>query len=99
MPGDRALCLAGDALEWLSALAAEAPADAALCVFHCHALNQFPAEARESFMRLLTLTAQSRPVFHVASEGERMEVVRMEGGRSTTLLSVSRSAHGRWIQW
>lgn len=90
---------AGDALRLLSVLAAEAPLDAALCVFHCHALNQFPVEARQSFMSLLKSTAQSRPVFHVSSEGERMEVVRMEGDRSTTLLSVSRSAHGRWVQW
>ena len=90
---------AGDALELLPVLVAEAPADSALCVFHCHALNQFPVEARESFMGLLRSAAQSRPVFHVSSEGERMDVVRMEGGRSTTLLSVSRSAHGRWVEW
>ena len=64
-----------------------------------HALNQFPVEARESFMGLLRSAAQSRPVFHVSSEGERVDVVRMEGDGSTTLLSVSRSAHGRWVQW
>ena len=90
---------AGDALALLPVLVAEAPADSALCVFHCHALNQFPVEARESFTRLLGSAAQSRPVFHVSSEGERMDVVHMEGDRSTTLLSVSRSAHGRWVQW
>ena len=90
---------AGDALALLPVLVAEAPADSALCVFHCHALNQFPVEARESFMGLLRSAAQSRPVFHVSSEGERMDVVRLEEGRSTTLLSVSRSAHGRWVQW
>ena len=90
---------AGDAIELLPGLVAEAPAASALCVFHCQALNQFPVEARESFTRLLRTAAQSRPVFHVASEGERMEVVQMEGDRSRTLLSVSRSAHGRWTQW
>ena len=90
---------AGDALELLPALVAKAPVASALCVFHCHALNQFPVEARESFTGLLRTAAQSRPVFHVASEGERVEVVRMEGDRSRTLLSVSRSAHGRWVEW
>ena len=90
---------AGDALEMLPILIAEAPADSALCVFHCHALNQFPVQARDSFRGLLRSAAQSRPIFHVSSEGERMEVVRMEGDRLTTLLSVSRSSHGRWIQW
>ena len=52
---------AGDALALLPVLVAEAPADSALCVFHCHALNQFPVEARESFTRLLRSAAQSRP--------------------------------------
>ncbi|MCY4059377.1 MAG: DUF2332 domain-containing protein [Gammaproteobacteria bacterium] len=90
---------AGDALEWLPDLVAEVPADAALCVFHCHALNQFPVQARESFAGLLRAAAQSRPLFHVSSEGERLVATRLEGGRSTRLLSVLRSAHGRWIQW
>lgn len=89
----------GDALRLLPVLVAEAPSDSALCVFHCHALNQFPVEARQSFLSLLRSTAQSRPVFHMSSEGERMDVVRMEGDRSTTLMSVSRSAHGRWVEW
>lgn len=52
---------AGDALELLPVLVAESPADSALCVFHCHALNQFPVEAREAFAGLLGSAAQSRP--------------------------------------
>ncbi|MXY58293.1 MAG: DUF2332 domain-containing protein [Gammaproteobacteria bacterium] len=90
---------AGDALEWLPDLVAEAPADAALCLFHCHALNQFSVQARESFAGLLRAAAQSRPLFHVSSEGETLVVTRLEGGRSTQLLSVLRNAHGRWIKW
>ena len=90
---------AGDALAMLPFLAAEAPADAALCVFHCHVLNQFSVEARAAFAAALRSLSRSRPVFHVASEGERMDVARIAAGRSTTLLSVLRSAHGRWVQW
>ena len=90
---------AGDALEWLPDLVAEAPADAALCVVQCHALNQLSVQARESFAGLLRAAAQSRPLFHVSSEGETLVVTRLEGGRSTQLLSVLRNAHGRWIQW
>ena len=90
---------AGDALARLPSLAAEAPADASLCVFHCHVLNQFSVEARSAFTATLRSVSESRPVFHVASEGERMDVTRIEAGRSTTLLSVLRSAHGRWVQW
>lgn len=89
----------GDALEKLPVLAAEAPADLALCVFHCHVLNQFSVEAREAFAAALRSVSESRPVFHVASEGERMDLTRIEAGRSTMLLSVLRSAHGRWVRW
>ena len=90
---------AGDASEKLPVLAAEAPADASLCVFHCHVLNQFSVEARAAFAAALRSVSEARPVFHIASEGERMDVARIEAGRSTTLLSVLRSAHGRWVQW
>ena len=44
---------AGDAIERLSGLVEDAPDDAALCVFHCHALNQFPAAARAAFAEIL----------------------------------------------
>ena len=90
---------AGDALQRLPVLVAEAPADATLCVFHCHALNQFPVEAREAFAGLLRSFSHSRPVFHVSSEGERLTVTRLAQGESTTLLSALRSAHGRWVEW
>ncbi|MDE0419515.1 MAG: DUF2332 domain-containing protein [Gammaproteobacteria bacterium] len=90
---------AGDALERLPSLAAEAPADASLCVFHCHVLNQCSVEARAAFAAALRSVSQWRPVFRVASEGERMDVTLVEAGRSATLLSVLRSAHGRWVQW
>ena len=90
---------AGDAVARLPVLATEAPADATLCVFHCHVLNQFSVEARAAFAEALRSVSRSRPVFHIASEGERMDVARIEAGRSTTLLSVLRSAHGRWVQW
>ena len=96
---DRPRVEAGDALERLPVLAGEAPADASLCVFHCHVLNQFSVEARAAFSAALRSVSESRPVFHVASEGERMDVTRIAAGRSTTLLSVLRSAHGRWVQW
>ena len=90
---------AGDAIELLAVIAREAPADSALCVFHCHVLNQFSLAARRAFAQELHSISLTRPVFHLSSEGERMVVVRMEEGRSTELLSVLRSPHGRWVQW
>ncbi len=90
---------AGDALDLLPAALADAPPDAALCVFHCHTLNQLPPSARGELYALLESESHRRTVYHIPSEGERMETLRIERGRSTTLLSAIRSAHGRWIEW
>ena len=89
----------GDALEKLPGLIEDAPDDTALCVFHCHALNQFPVAARAAFASILRSTSRRRPVYHVSSEGQRLTVTRIVDGRSRTLLSVLRSAHGRWVDW
>lgn len=91
--------VAGDALERLPELLAEAPRDAAACVFHCHTLNQLSDAARAAFGDLLVAASRARPVHHVPSEGERLHVVRIDRGRRTTLLSARKSAHGRWVEW
>lgn len=91
--------VAGDAVEKLLELIRAAPAGTALCVFHCHVLNQFPASARAAFSEALRSASQRRPVYHVSSEGEHLNVTRLVNGRSRTLLSVLRSAHGRWVAW
>ena len=90
---------AGDAVETLPRLLAAAPPDAALCVFHCHALNQFPPAARNEFYGILRRESERRTIYHIPSEGERMSVDKIIGGRAETLLSARRSAHGRWIEW
>ena len=89
----------GDALEILPRLVAAAPPDAALCVFHCHALNQFPPPARHEFYRILQRESERRTVYHLPSEGERMSLDKIIAGRAETLLSARRNAHGRWIEW
>ena len=90
----------GDALETLPRLLSAAPSDAALCVFHCHALNQFPPAAREEFRQILIRESHRRTVYHIPSEGERMSADKITAGRAAaTLLSARRNAHGRWIEW
>ena len=66
---------AGDAVARLADLIQAAPADAALCVFHCYA--QFPAAARAAFAKILRSTSRRRPVSHVSSEGECLNVTRI----------------------
>ena len=61
--------------------------------------NQFPAAALAAFAEILRIASRRRAIFHVASEGERMTLARIVDGRSDVLISVVRSAHGRWIQW
>ena len=91
--------VAGDAVQSLSDLIQAAPMGAALCVFHCHVLNQFPVAARAAFSEELRSASRRRPVYHVSSEGEHLTVTWHVKGRSRTLLSVLRSAHGRWVAW
>ena len=89
----------GDALEVLPRILEEAPRDAALCVFHCHTLNQFPPDARAAFYEILQRESYERRVYHVSSEGESMRVSRIAGGNTDTILAARRNAHGRWIEW
>ena len=89
----------GDALEILPRILGEVPQDAALCVFHCHTLNQFPAESRAAFYETLYSASHGRVVYHIPSEGEHLYVSRIVNGVSDTILSARRNAHGRWIEW
>ena len=89
----------GDALEILPRVLGEVPQDAALCVFHCHTLNQFPAESRSAFYEVLCRASYDRLVYHVSSEGEHLYVNRVVRGVEDVLLSARRNAHGRWIEW
>ena len=89
----------GDALGVLPRILEEAPREAALCVFHCHTLNQFPPEARAAFYEILRRESYERRVYHVSSEGEYMSVSRIADGNSDTILAARRNAHGRWIEW
>lgn len=89
----------GDALKILPRILGEVPQDAALCVFHCHTLNQFPAESRAAFYEMLYSASHNRHVYHISSEGEHMYASRIVDGKSDTILSARRNAHGRWIEW
>ena len=89
----------GDALELLPGLLDRISPRAAVCVYHCHALNQFSASARAKFETILRRAARRRTVYHVPSEGERIFVRRLRGDATHTLMAARRSAHGRWIDW
>lgn len=89
--------LQGDAVDLLPEALATAPGDAALCVFHCHTLNQFPSGARETFEDVLRAASTERVVYRLASEGERVSLRRMTNGFATTILTARRQVHGKWV--
>ena len=89
----------GNALDTLPEVLEEAPGDAALCVFHCHVLNQFSVDDRAAFYEILRAESFRRPVYYIPSEGEVMLVTRIVNGESATLAFAKRQAHGRWVEW
>ena len=102
--------LAGDALTVLPQAVAEAPAEAALCVFHIATLAHFPPEARERFRVLISALARQRDLFWLSSEGvglgerrQRYEYVTIltafqHGNRVERLLAYNHQ-HGAWLEW
>ena len=89
----------GDAVDLLPEVLKDVPEGSALCVFHCHTLNQWPAEARQRFDSLLREVSRQRAVYHMPSEGARVSLRRIVGGHATTLYSARRQVHGKWVEW
>jgi hypothetical protein len=97
--------LKGDALAVLPGVLATAPPDAAVCVFHCHTLNQFPPEARERFSELLSEASRRRPVFRLSYEGDaqggfsRLSLTTYRNVQSTEEPLARCGQHGQWLEW
>jgi hypothetical protein len=96
--------LAGDALDILPEVLSTVPPDQAVCVFHTHTINQFPAEARARLTTLLANHAFGRKLYRVAIEwlGEthpRLELISYEDGVKTEHLLAYCDSHGEWLEW
>jgi hypothetical protein len=100
--------IAGDALEVLPQAVADAPTDAALCVFHTATLAHFPHEARERFQTLIPELARRRELFWLSGEGsgdprrrgQHMTILTafQNGSRVERQLAYSHP-HGSWLEW
>ena len=95
----RPLVLQGDAAGLLRQTLGAMPDDSMLCVFHCHTLNQFPAEARDGFLDALRTASMDRAVYQLSSEGDHVSLRRIVRGSTTTLLTARRQVHGKWIEF
>jgi hypothetical protein len=102
--------IAGDALAVLPQVMAEAPAHAALCVFHTATLAHLPAEARQRFAALIPELARQRDLFWLSSEGVGQRERRPTGqyvtiltafqnGRRTERQLAYNHQHGVWLEW
>lgn len=96
--------VAGDALELLPGLIAEAPDEATLCVYHTHVTYQLSAELRGRLDELLEREGQRRPLLRLSCEGFGVEHPRLtlrrygEGAGEERLLAVT-SGHADWLEW
>ena len=94
----------GDALDLLEAAAAEAPLDAALCVYSSFTLYQFLPAQRERLEAAVDRVAGSRPVQRLALEwfpGERnyLDLWALEAGSGTSVRLAAAHEHGGWLEW
>ena len=100
---------AGDAVELLPQMIADAPADTALTVYSTVALYQFPAESRRRFFDLLAETSRERPVWLITLElrlediddtqDPTLAVTRFKSGDADHQRLAKSSPHGWWIEW
>jgi hypothetical protein len=89
----------GDALDLLPGILETVPDDSAPCVFHCHTLNQFTPQARESFREIIETASEIQAVYLVSAEGGTLVVSRCDSGAWSVLASANCDPHGWWVEW
>jgi hypothetical protein len=101
----RPMVVAGDALNLLPELAAQAPLNTTLCVFHSFTVVQFSAEQRERLTSLLLELSAQRPIFRISYEGNarldepQLHLLSYIQGITTEQLLANCSRHGHWLEW
>src|SRR5437764_3662657 len=95
---------AGPALTLLPQILAAATPAAALCVFHCFTLNQWPRDDRARLTSLLAEYSRRRNIYHVSLEfhGDTYPELRLAAyarGVATEAVLARCQAHGEWIEW
>jgi len=80
------------------------PRSCSLCVFHCHALNQFTLEEREEFARILAAGSDQGGIYRLSLESPdscaQMTLSYFEGGKlAKEELLANYQPHGQWLEW
>ncbi len=94
----------GDALALLPDAMAEAPRDAAICVYHTIAIYQFSTAMKQALDDILTTAGVRRPILRLSFEMENLGecILRLihyhDGARRERELALSHP-HGTWLEW
>jgi hypothetical protein len=96
--------LSGDALALLPEAMAQAPADAAICVYHTIAVYQFSTKMKQALDDILTAASLRRPVMRLSFEMETLgecilRLIRHHDGAREEHVLASCHPHGTWIEW
>ncbi|UVI30059.1 DUF2332 domain-containing protein [Paenibacillus spongiae] len=97
-----AALIEGDGSASLASIAAQIPANSALCVFHTHVANQLSPSAKESLIDAIDAIGRTRDVFHLYNNMHDTNILHLDymlsGVSGTEKLAVT-DGHGRWFQW
>ncbi|WP_318652385.1 DUF2332 domain-containing protein [Paenibacillus lycopersici] len=91
----------GDAIELIADVAAEAPAEATLCIFHTHVANQFTAEAKQALRARLRELGRKRDYYHLYNNMDDLDLhldAYLDGELHPTKIAET-EGHGRWFRW
>jgi hypothetical protein len=96
--------LRGDALDLLAEVIAQAPADAALCLYSSFTLYQFGLAQKAALDRIVARAAGSRPIHRLELEwraGEKpyLELETLGDGARRPIRLASAHDHGAWLEW
>jgi len=95
---------AGDALDLLPRLLPAVPSDAAVCLYHCYTLNQWPREARARLSELLAEHSHRRDLYRISLEHHggaypELRLAAYQRGVESEEELARCHAHGAWIEW
>jgi hypothetical protein len=97
--------VAGDALDVLPDVVADAPDEAGLVVFHSFVVNQLDAAGRESLVGLLDRLGRDRPIHRLslewldADQEPMLDEIVHGAGRNERRRLGAVHHHGEWIRW
>jgi hypothetical protein len=103
---DPPVLIKGNALDLLPEIAASAPDDATLVIFHSFVLNQFSPEARQRLAEQIVEIGSRRPVHRVGmdmmtKDRQPAEILhtRFSDGDATGSTLGRADHHGSWLEW